>query len=149
MGNHYHLLLSEVHKEGMPKFLKKLNMGYAKYFNTKYKRSGALFQGKTKRVPILTERQYLYILPYIHLNPLDLHKTFGAWRTQSLSDSKSALSYLTSYRWSSYRNYVGVTDQAEILEGSNLFSDKQTFVKDMRHVLTSMHDGDLADTRLE
>ena len=42
MPNHYHLLLSPVRENGIPLFMKKLNMGYAKYFNEKYSRDGAL-----------------------------------------------------------------------------------------------------------
>ena len=49
MRNHYHLLLSEIIDRGITKFLMKLNVGYAKYFNQKYKRVGTLFQGRTKR----------------------------------------------------------------------------------------------------
>ena len=38
MGNHYHLLVSERDEGGISKFLMKLNVGYAKYFNERYKR---------------------------------------------------------------------------------------------------------------
>ncbi|HNU96683.1 MAG TPA: transposase, partial [Candidatus Portnoybacteria bacterium] len=43
MPNHYHLLLSPSTENGIPKFMKKLNMAYAKYFNQKHKRKGTLF----------------------------------------------------------------------------------------------------------
>src|SRR3989344_2076289 len=36
MGNHYHLLVSEAMPAGISLFMKKLNMGYARYFNEKY-----------------------------------------------------------------------------------------------------------------
>ena len=49
MGNHYHLLVSEIVDGGITKFIMKLNVGYAKYFNARYKRVGTLFQGRTKR----------------------------------------------------------------------------------------------------
>ena len=48
MGNHYHLLVSEIVDGGITKFIMKLNVGYAKYFNARYKRVGTLFQGRTK-----------------------------------------------------------------------------------------------------
>ncbi len=49
MSNHYHLLLSERVEGGLSLFLRKLNVGYAKYFNDRYSRSGFLFQGRTKK----------------------------------------------------------------------------------------------------
>lgn len=50
MKNHYHLLLSERVEGGMSLFLRKLNVGYANYFNERYGRKGTLFQGRTKKV---------------------------------------------------------------------------------------------------
>ena len=35
MGNHYHLLLSETVEGGLTLFTRRLNVGYAKYFNEK------------------------------------------------------------------------------------------------------------------
>src|SRR3989344_6393446 len=62
MGNHYHLLLSERVENGLSLFLRKLNVGYAMYFNEKYKRSGTLFQGRTKKIRINSEAHFLHIL---------------------------------------------------------------------------------------
>src|SRR3989344_8765609 len=55
MPNHYHLLLQPCVENGIPLFIKKLNGGHAKYFNERYKRRGALFQGKYKSVAVTTE----------------------------------------------------------------------------------------------
>ena len=38
MPNHYHLLLSPKIENGIPRFMKKLNMAYAKYFNERYEK---------------------------------------------------------------------------------------------------------------
>ena len=72
MGNHYHLLLSERREGGISDFMRKVNVGYAKFFNEKYKRTGTLFQGRTKKVLVDSDAHFLHILHYIHLNPLDL-----------------------------------------------------------------------------
>ena len=61
MNNHYHLLLSENVENGVPRFMRKLNMGYALYFNEKYERNGALFQGRYKSVPVLNETHFIHI----------------------------------------------------------------------------------------
>ncbi|MDE2001122.1 MAG: transposase, partial [Patescibacteria group bacterium] len=50
MPNHYHLLLRPKLDNGISLFMRKLNMGYAKYFNQKYERNGTLFQGRYKSV---------------------------------------------------------------------------------------------------
>lgn len=110
MRNHYHLLLSEREEGGITRFVRKLNIGYAKFFNDKYKRSGTLFQGRTKKILIERDQQFNYILHYIHLNPLDYLKGAEAWRIRSKSgvrNANAALEYLKKYRWSSYLDYVG------------------------------------------
>ena len=52
MSNHYHLLLSPIDDDLslLSRFMKKLNMGYARYFNERHKRSGYLWQGKYKKI---------------------------------------------------------------------------------------------------
>ena len=105
MPNHYHLLVSPLIEDGIPRFMKKLNMGYAKYFNEKYDRSGALFQGKYKKVLLEKDAHFLWLPYYIHFNPLDLK--MPEWRKGKIRNFKKAVSYLQSYRWSSHLDYCG------------------------------------------
>ncbi len=105
MPNHYHLLLKPRFDDGVTKFMKKLNMGYAKYFNEKYKRSGALFQGRYKSVAVVNEPHFIYLPYYIHLNPLDL--VTPEWREQTLRNPEKAIKFLETYRWSSHLDYAG------------------------------------------
>ncbi len=122
MGNHYHLLLSELRDKGISRFLMKLNVGYAKYFNEKYKRAGTLFQGRSKKVLIKRDAHFLHILHYIHLNPLDFLKGASDWRAGKISRGERALSHLDSYRWSSFNDYCGRKNFPSILT-TNLFGD--------------------------
>ncbi|MES2226076.1 MAG: hypothetical protein V4480_04705 [Patescibacteria group bacterium] len=125
MDNHYHLLLSELVEGGLRLFLRRLNVGYAKYFNEKYKRIGVLFQGRTKKIPVNDEAHFLYILHYIHLNPLDLLPGARDWRTRDgaqIQDMQEALAYLTTYRWSSYLDYVGTKNFPSLIDPS-FFND--------------------------
>ncbi|MBI3572567.1 transposase [Candidatus Kaiserbacteria bacterium] len=118
MKNHYHLLLSERVEGGMTLFLRKLNVGYANYFNERYHRSGALFQGRTKKVLIERDAHFLYILHYIHLNPLDYLKGASAWRERDrngIRNARAALAYLSEYRWSSYLDYCKTVNFPSIL----------------------------------
>lgn len=121
MKNHYHLIVSENKEGGLTQFLRKLNVGYANYFNERYKRSGTLFQGRTKRVLIERDAHFLHILHYVHLNPLDYQKDTKDWRSQNIRSAQRALTYLENYRWSSYRDYCGMHNFPSILS-TNLFS---------------------------
>jgi len=122
MGNHYHLLVSERGEGGVTKFLMKLNVGYAKYFNERYKRVGTLFQGRTKRIHINTDAYFLHILHYIHLNPLDFLRGAESWRTLEIENVKKALDHLDEYRWSSYLDYCGKKNFPSIIT-KELFGD--------------------------
>jgi len=50
MGNHMHLLLEQKIENGISRFMLKLGAGYASYFNSKYHRTGHLFQSRFKSV---------------------------------------------------------------------------------------------------
>jgi putative transposase len=78
MPNHYHLLLKQTKREGISEFIRLSSNSYAKYYNTKHKRTGPLFQGRFKAVRIQTDEQLLHVSRYIHLNPYtsSLVKTF-------------------------------------------------------------------------
>lgn len=69
MPNHFHLLLKQLVDNGISKYLGNFANSYTKYFNTKYERSGPIFQGKFKAVPIESNEQLLHVSRYIHLNP--------------------------------------------------------------------------------
>lgn len=114
MPNHYHLLLSPLVENGIALFMKKLNAGYTKYFNNRYKRSGALWQGGYKSVSIVEDSHFLFIPYYIHFNPLDL--SVPEWREGKIKDPTKALAYLEKYRWSSHLDYLGKTNFPSITQ---------------------------------
>ncbi|OGG51082.1 hypothetical protein A3C18_03725 [Candidatus Kaiserbacteria bacterium RIFCSPHIGHO2_02_FULL_54_11b] len=122
MGNHYHLLLSELQDGGISLFLRKLNVGYARYFNDRHRRVGTLFQGRTKKILINSDAHFLHILHYIHLNPLDFLKGYERWRDFRIKNSRTALGYLEQYRWSSYLDYCRKKNFPSIIT-TELFGD--------------------------
>ena len=65
--NHFHLILEQLVEGGISEFMKRLG-GYTKYVNNKYKRSGALFQGKFKYVHIDANEYLLRVSAYVNLN---------------------------------------------------------------------------------
>ncbi len=123
MDNHYHLLLSPVDNDlaNLSLFMKKLNGGYAKYFNEKYDRSGYLWQGKYKKILIERDSHFIHIPYYIHLNPLDY--TNKEWRKGKIKNIKSALKKLHEYRWSSFLDYTGTKNFPSLI--------KQYFLKEI------------------
>jgi putative transposase len=118
MKDHYHLLLSERVENGISLFLRKLNVGYANYVNQRYERKGTLYRGRTKKIFIDREAHFLYILHYLHLNPLDYLRGAEKWRVRSkggIKNAREVLEYLDLYRWSSYLDYVGKKNFHSIL----------------------------------
>lgn len=63
--NHFHLLVGSETPENLSEYIKRLGGGYTNYFNQRHKRSGSLFQGKTKKVQILNNAQLNYVASYI------------------------------------------------------------------------------------
>lgn len=65
--NHFHLILEQLVDGGISEFMKRLG-GYTGYFNNKYERSGALFQGVFKDVHIDSNEYLLHVSAYVNLN---------------------------------------------------------------------------------
>lgn len=149
MGNHYHLLMSERAEGGLTKFIRRLNVGYANYFNERYERQGTLFQGRTKKIPIQTNAHFLHILNYIHCNPLDLSRSGKGWREQELPNAEKAFQELKKYKWSSFLDYVGVHNFPSILT-KDLFSDIfKDYEKEILSFLADNEASALKEYRLE
>lgn len=94
MPNHYHLLVKQITDESVSKFVYKLNLAYAMYFNKKYERVGPLFQGRFKAKGVDEDEYIVHLSRYIHLNPLKLVGLEG----------------LEEYPWSSLKDYLSLTD---------------------------------------
>ena len=106
MDNHYHLMVRQRVDGGISKFVQKFATGYTMYFNERHERSGVLFQGKFKSVPVSDDSQFNFLPFYIHANPLD--KKFKEWRNREINNPKQAIEFLKEYRWSSFPDYVGI-----------------------------------------
>ncbi len=68
LPNHYHLIVKQVSEGGLSEFMRRVSTGYTSYFNNKNERSGALFQGRYKRVHISSDHQYNYMFAYVNEN---------------------------------------------------------------------------------
>ena len=152
MQNHYHLLLSEREEGGLTLFLRKLNVGYANYFNERYRRDGTLFQGRTKKVPIRQDRHFLYILHYLHLNPLDYLENAKEWRERSkggIKNVREAFEYLNDYRWSSYLDYTGTKNFPSLITTSLFKPDIGNYSEQIKSYLEEVASDHLSFAALE
>ncbi len=86
--NHYHFLIQQLVERGIERFMHKLDGGYSKYFNKKYKRTGSLFEGRFRAIHIDSEAYLLHLSAYINLN-YKVHnlKKFGGSATKFFQSS--------------------------------------------------------------
>ena len=90
MSNHVHILLKENNMGDISLIMKRLLTKYARWYNIKYKRSGALIANRYKSKPIEVDEYFLSVVRYIHQNPIK------AQNVNSIED----------YEWSSYKEYI-------------------------------------------
>ena len=141
MPNHFHLYITanEVAKARLWQdgaivvFIHKVLTAYSKYFNAKYKRTGSLFESKFKSVHVSKENQARYLFSYIHLNPIKLIDS--KWKEKGIKNKKEAISFLDSYKWSSYLDYLE-TSRSENkilnrLDFLDYFNSKKDFQKEI------------------
>ena len=100
MPNHFHLIVQEEKESGIAQYMQRVLNAYTKYFNTKYKLSGHLFQGPYQAVHIKDNDQLLYTSAYIHRNCREL----PGWKNKE-----------HEYQWSSYQDYVSTNRWNELL----------------------------------
>lgn len=105
MPNHFHLLAREKTEGGISRFVQKLITGFTMYFNTRYERPGALFQGKYKATHVDDDRYLKYLFSYIHLNPIKLIEP--RWKETGIANRSRAEKWLEDYRYSSWLDYSG------------------------------------------
>ncbi|OGL30932.1 hypothetical protein A3F37_00630 [Candidatus Saccharibacteria bacterium RIFCSPHIGHO2_12_FULL_41_12] len=79
MPNHFHLLVYQHSEDGITKMMRSVATAYSMYFNKRYKRSGALFQGRYKASRIHSDSYWQHISRYIHLNPLDVGDNYKSY----------------------------------------------------------------------
>lgn len=134
MPNHLHLLVKQLKDGGVIKFMSKLGIGYGKYFNTKYKRRGYVFQNRFVAVHIKNEKQLIAVLIYIHTNPISLIEP--RWKENGIRNIEKALKFLKNYKWSSHSDYSGeknfpsVTERNFFLEIMNGQQGYEKFFRD-------------------
>jgi len=117
MNNHFHIFLKEVEQRGTTNYMQRVLTSYAMYFNTKYKRSGHVFEGKFRAVHVESNEQLIYLSAYIHRNPREI----AGWTGKEYR-----------YPWSSYQDYIRNNRWGKLLDPSivlDQFSDPASYRK--------------------
>jgi len=92
MPNHVHFILESPQiSENLAKYIKLLAQKYSQYINKKYKRTGSLWEGKFRSLPISTDNYLLACSRYVEMNPV---------RANIVKDPGD-------YAWSSHRYKAG------------------------------------------
>jgi putative transposase len=104
MPNHLHLILKQLKDKGITEFMKKVNGGYAKYFNEKYKRQGHLFN-KFRAVHIKDDDQLRNAFTYVHTNLISLIEP--GWKEKGVNNPAAAINFLENNKRHSYPDYLG------------------------------------------
>jgi putative transposase len=119
MPNHFHILAKEKIAGGISRFMQKLLTAYTMYFNTKYERTGSLFQGKFKVTHADHDDYLKYLVSYIHLNPIK--RIEPTWKETGIANKNAAERYLSLFIYSSYQDFLGIKRaQNNILAGDAL-----------------------------
>ncbi|MCA9362452.1 transposase [Candidatus Kaiserbacteria bacterium] len=103
MPNHFHLLLTPLREGGVSAFMNKLCTSYSMYFNRRYERTGALFEGKFKAKHADSDEYLKYLFAYIHLNPVKLLQS--DWKERGIQDVEKAYEFVSQFRYSSLRDF--------------------------------------------
>ncbi|MEK6715311.1 MAG: transposase [Candidatus Omnitrophota bacterium] len=94
MPTHIHLIFKQLEDNGISRSVNNILNSYTRYFNTKHKRKGPLWESRFKSKLVENEEQLLHLSRYIHLNPV----------TAFLVDKPEL------WRYSSYREYLGIEE---------------------------------------
>ncbi|OGZ99804.1 MAG: hypothetical protein A3C07_02200 [Candidatus Sungbacteria bacterium RIFCSPHIGHO2_02_FULL_47_11] len=139
MPNHFHTTIQETKEGGISAYMQRVLCGYTKYFNTRYEKSGHVFQGPFKAVHITTNEQLLYLSAYIHRNPKELSQ----WKNKEhLFPWSSYRDYTEENRWGGLLKYEVITKQIprgkeykKFVEGSGAKEIEDHFDNDLIKVL--------------
>jgi REP element-mobilizing transposase RayT len=124
MDNHFHLLVRAPPGRLSPA-MQHLESVYTRHTNERIGRDGPMFRGRFRSIPVETDPYLMWVTRYIHRNPLVIP---GVRRP-------------ATYRWSSYRAYLGLRPTPSFLDLGpvlSLFAGRRdelmAFTEDVDHV---------------
>jgi putative transposase len=126
MTNHFHLLLEPSDEVGLGKCMHGATFQYAQYFNTRYKRTGRLWENRYFSCPVDKEAYLWAVIRYIENNPVraGISGKANDWKWSSCTAHINGVSDgdLKIYN---YFNSSERTDYAGYLEGESEIEDEK------------------------
>lgn len=105
MPTHFHVIVKQISKNGISRFMSNILNGYTRYFNLRHNRIGPLWAGRFKSILIDTDEYLKHLTRYIHLNPSTAHLVERPER----------------WFYSSHREYVGMVEKGlHVCEGYDM-----------------------------
>lgn len=117
MPNHFHFLLKQTKDKGIATFVSNFQNSFAKVFNLKNDRNGALFQNAFKAKRVVSDEQFIHVSRYIHLNPVTSYII--------------GFAKLASFEWTSFPAY-GANNKSQFISSDfllKMFGSKEKYVK--------------------
>jgi len=118
--NHFHLFVKQtLEEQTISNFISGLTNSYTKGINTKYKRNGVLFSGKTKSKQIEDDSYFKWVVKYILENPVKakIAKQFDEY---NFSSAKEIVGNIKT----------GITDVNDLLSYFNSIDSFKSFMQD-------------------
>ena len=112
MGNHVHIVLKERQAQDISLIMKRILTKYARWYNIKYGRSGALIANRYKSVPVEIDEYFLQLIRYVHQNPI----------------KANIVTEIEKYNYSSYQEYLTEADITDVDFVYSMIS-KNEFIK--------------------
>ncbi len=131
MDNHVHLLIHTDDIENMSNWMQKVNTKYAIYYNHSNKRVGYVYRNRFNNQEIQDENHLKNCIVYIHNNPV----------------KAKMVNNLEEYRYSSYKEYLGIQEviSKDILQ--KLFDMKDR--KKYYNTITLLHKKNIEEQFIE
>ena len=123
--NHFHLILQELAKSNIARFMQRLGTGMAMKFNERYDERGSLFQGAYRARAISDDRYFRYVSAYVQLkNALDM---YPGGQNSARDNFDHAYDWVCSYPYSSIGDYTGKFDRPIVEKDflASLFTPKE------------------------
>jgi putative transposase len=90
MTNHLHFIVTPASRTSLPEMMQTIGRAYVPFFNSRYARTGALWEGRYRASILHDDKYWMTCLRYVELNPVRA----GLVAAPEL------------YRWSSYRAHA-------------------------------------------
>lgn len=105
VGDHAHFILSPNIENGIAKYVHKINLSFAKYYNNRHQRQGILFNKPYSIIALDSVEDLDKTMRYINVkNALDIYNPH--WQ-DGIENWKEAFDFIDSYKYSSYLDLFG------------------------------------------